>query len=48
MTAINKKRKYEKPAMQVYELPNQPQILAGSVQASYGGYDTTIPSQTWE
>ena len=30
MTTINKKRKYEKPAMQVYELPNQPQLLAGS------------------
>ena len=30
MTTINKKRKYEKPAMQVYELRQQPQLLAGS------------------
>lgn len=30
MTTINKKRKYEKPAMQVFELKHQPQILAGS------------------
>lgn len=28
MTA--KKKKYEKPAMQVFELKQQPQILAGS------------------
>jgi hypothetical protein len=24
------KKKYEKPAMQVYDLPQQPQLLAGS------------------
>jgi hypothetical protein len=30
MTTIKEKRKYEKPAMQVFELRQQPQILAGS------------------
>jgi hypothetical protein len=30
MTTIKEKRKYEKPAMQVYDLPQQPQLLAGS------------------
>lgn len=30
MTTINEKRKYVKPAMQVFELRQQPQILAGS------------------
>ena len=30
MTTINEKRKYEKPAMQVFELQQQPVILAGS------------------
>lgn len=30
MTTISEKRKYEKPAMQVYELKHQPQLLAGS------------------
>ena len=32
------KKKYEKPQMEVYELPNQPQILAGS-----GGTDPYTP-----
>ena len=27
MTTINEKRKYEKPAMQVYELQHRPQLL---------------------
>ena len=30
MTTINEKRKYEKPAMQVFKLRQQPQILASS------------------
>lgn len=30
MTTINEKRKYEKPAMQVYELKQQPKLLTGS------------------
>jgi len=30
MTTFNEKRKYEKPSMQVYELKQQPQLLAGS------------------
>ena len=28
------KKKYEKPALQVYELKHQPQLLAGSKNAS--------------
>ena len=34
MKTIYQKRTYEKPAMQVYELRQQPQLLAGS-----GGLD---------
>ena len=30
MKTTEQKRKYEKPAMQVYELEQQPQLLAGS------------------
>ena len=30
MKTIYQKRTYEKPAMQVYELSRQPQLLAGS------------------
>lgn len=33
----NEKRKYEKPAMQVYPLIQQPQILAGSYKTSDSG-----------
>ena len=31
------KRKYEKPAMQVVQLKQQPQLLAGSVTATMDG-----------
>ena len=33
-----KKREYEKPSMQVFELKQQPQLLAGSGQSSLGDY----------
>ena len=43
-----KKRQYEKPSMQVFELKQQPQILAGSdqVNASMNGEweEETIPA----
>ena len=44
MTTINEKRKYEKPAMQVYELKHQPQLLQSS-----GGLDDYNPQNpaTW-
>lgn len=32
MTRISEKRKYEKPAMQVFELKQQPRLLAGSAE----------------
>ena len=32
------KKKYEKPAMQVYDLPQQPQLLAGSGLRNPGDY----------
>ncbi len=35
-----KKKLYEKPTSKVYELKQQPQLLAGSVQATMSG--------TWE
>ena len=38
-----KKKMYEKPAMQVYELPNQPQILAGSGEGGFGGGPGYVP-----
>ena len=36
-----KKREYEKPSMQVFELEQQPQLLAGS-----GGTDNYTPDNT--
>ena len=36
-----KKREYEKPSMQVFELKQQPQLLAGS-----GGTDPYTPDNT--
>ena len=32
---MTEKRKYEKPAMQVFELKQQPQLLAGSDTGCY-------------
>lgn len=32
------KKKYEKPSMQVFELKQQQQLLAGSVQSTRSGY----------
>jgi hypothetical protein len=40
-----KKKKYEKPAMQVFKLKQQPQILAGS--ANRDPYGNPIPGN-WE
>ena len=37
-----KKKMYEKPAMQVFELKHQPQLLAGSAQVS------ATMNGTWE
>lgn len=34
-----KRKFYEKPAMQVFELKQQPQILAGSGDGSLGDYN---------
>ena len=42
----NKKRTYEKPAMKVYPLIQQPQILAGSNGAGTSPYDPQTP-ETW-
>ena len=33
-----KKKEYEKPTMQVVQLKQQPQLLAGSVDATRNGY----------
>ena len=35
---MTKKRLYEKPSMKVFELKQQPQLLAGSVQSTRSGY----------
>ena len=40
------KKHYEKPAMQVFELRNQPQILAGSGDG--GGMPGEIPGIPWD
>jgi len=32
------KKKYEKPSSKVYELKQQPQLLAGSLDATRNGY----------
>ena len=41
MKTIEQKRKYEKPAMQVVQLKQQPALLAGSApnQASFDNYE---------
>ena len=36
------KRKYEKPAMQVFDLKQQPQLLAGS--GTDGGFEPYVPT----
>ena len=36
------KKQYEKPSMQVFELKQQPQLLAGS-----GGTDPYTPDNNW-
>jgi hypothetical protein len=42
------KKKYEKPSMQVFELKQQPQLLAGSgVGAMRSGYGTA-DEYTWD
>jgi hypothetical protein len=40
MATINEKRKYEKPSMRVFELRQQPQLLAGSGERS--PYEPTV------
>ncbi len=42
-----KKKEYEKPAMQVVQLKQQAQLLAGSVGASRGDYGVAN-EDTWE
>lgn len=37
------KRLYEKPSMKVYELRQQPQLLAGSGDGGFGGDPGYIP-----
>ena len=37
------KKKYEKPAMQVFELKQQPQILAGSGEGGFGDGPDYVP-----
>ena len=43
---MNTKRKYEKPAMQVYELKQQPQLLVGSY-GNGGGMPGGEPGQSF-
>lgn len=40
---MKQKRFYEKPAMQVFELQQQPQILAGSGEGNGGGMPGEVP-----
>lgn len=42
-----KKKEYERPTMQVFEVKQQPQLLAGSVGASRGDYGVAN-EDTWE
>jgi hypothetical protein len=42
MTTKRMKRKYEKPAMQVFELKQQPQLLVGSGGGDRSPYDPTL------
>ncbi|MBO4891475.1 MAG: hypothetical protein J5502_02615 [Prevotella sp.] len=42
MKTIEQKRKYEKPAMRVFKLKQQPQLLTGSIQGQAGVQDYTI------
>ena len=37
------KKKYKKPAMQVFELKQQPQILAGSGEGGFGDGPDYVP-----
>lgn len=43
-----KKKMYEKPAMQVFELKQQPQLLAGSVGATRGEDYGNAIEDTWD
>ena len=42
MTTKRMKRKYEKPAMQVYEMRETPKILAGSGEGDRSPYDPIL------
>jgi len=42
------KKKYEKPSMQVFELKQQPQLLAGSLGATRDDVYGTAIEETWE
>lgn len=46
MTTIKEKRKYEKPAMQVYLLPESMRLLAGSGGGGLDDYTPNTP-QNW-
>ena len=42
------KKKYEKPAMQVYDLPKQPQLLAGSATSgNLENYSNDTSENDW-
>jgi len=45
MALLTKKREYVKPAMQVYEMLHQPQLLAGS--AGLNDYSYPDSPYTW-
>lgn len=48
MKPINQKRYYQKPAIQVYELKQRPQLLQGSgLKAGRKSYDGPI-TETWD
>ncbi len=45
---MTKKRLYEKPSLKVYELKQQPQLLAGSVVGNRGDTYGDAIDDTWE
>lgn len=42
-----KRKNYEKPSMEVYELKQQPQLLAGSVQATRSKAYEEVEDDPW-
>ena len=45
MQTTEQKRKYEKPAMRVYELKQRSMLLSGSIKGQAGMQDYTITSE---